>query len=161
MINAKIPGDGMDFPVNVKKEKRANMMLRIMWFSQRIRSGIRNVIRAPRWWYQRARRGYSDKDMWNADRYIAGIFAGTLDWFVYKGQSISAEYHCPPNLDDLDKAIIRRYAEYLYHSRIFQEYCKNGPAFDEQWKKEFGGVLDKDLQHSLQWISQHFTELWD
>ena len=130
----------------------------------KISNSLKFVQRIPlqfKWAYQRVVRGYSDKDMWNSDRYIASILAGTLDWFVYKGNSISSFYLCPPLLDDLDKAIIRRDTEYLHYSKIFQEYAKNGPACDKKWKKEFGGVLDEDMQDALQWLSKHFQELWD
>src|SRR5258707_987108 len=34
-------------------------------------------------WYQRARRGYSVFDMWNADAYLADVIAGSAEWFFH------------------------------------------------------------------------------
>ena len=46
-------------------------------------------------------------------------------------------------------------------SMTYAEYHTNGPAYDESWKNEFGGVLDKDMEEALQWLVEHFQELWD
>jgi hypothetical protein len=55
----------------------------------------------------------------------------------------------------------RRDAEWNKYIAIFREYSKHGPAIDQEWADGFGGVLDKDMQDALQWLSQHFQELWD
>jgi hypothetical protein len=31
----------------------------------------------------------------------------------------------------------------------------------EEHVKEFGGVLDKDMDEALEWFRNHFYELWD
>ena len=36
------------------------------------------MIRKIKHWYQRAKRGYSDEDVWNLDWYLRGILAGGL-----------------------------------------------------------------------------------
>ena len=117
----------------------------------------------PKWWYQRATRGFSDKDMWNADHYLAGVFAGVLQWYVDKGMGVAMSYASEddPWCEDLDAMVARRDADYLFYASIFEEYKNNGSAYNEEWQKEFGGVLDKDMQEALQWLSEHFQELWD
>jgi hypothetical protein len=137
--------------------------LRIKWFYQRVKRSIRNAIRTPKWWYQRAKRGYSDRDVWNADIYLAGVFAGVLDWYIHQGHGVSMAYSDPsdPHCEDVDAMVIRRNADYLKHIEVFNRYRNNGIAFDEEDAKEFGGVLDKDIRSSVQWLSEHFTELWD
>ncbi len=36
-------------------------------------------VRKPKWAWQRMRRGWSDRDVWSFDRYLAGVIAGGLD----------------------------------------------------------------------------------
>ena len=108
--------------------------------------------------YQKLTRGFSDKDMWNADMYLAGQIAGTLDWIVNNGMGVAMSYY---HENDVDNMVERRDKDYLYYRDVFSEYQKNGLAHDEAWKNEFGGVLDSDMQDALQWLSKHFQELWD
>lgn len=116
-----------------------------------------------RWRKQRTERGFSDRDMWNADMYLAGVFAGILQWYVDNGHGVSMEYAYDLDLynPDVDIMCERRNADYSKYINIFKEYSTNGDAFDEKWQKEFGGVLDMDMQEALQWFSKHFTSLWD
>ena len=139
------------------------MTLRIKWLYQRFVRGIRNAFRAPKWWYQRASRGFSDRDMWNADIYLAGVFVGVLQWYIDKGMGVSMAYisEDDPYGEDIEAMVFRRNADYSKHIAVFREYLNNGPAYNEEWQKMFGGVLDKDMQDALQWLSKHFQELWD
>jgi len=57
--------------------------------------------------------------------------------------------------------VIKRNTDYLKHIEIFNRYRNNGIAWDEEDTKDFGGVLDKDIKASVQWLEEHFTELWD
>jgi hypothetical protein len=155
------------FRINNKKKNMLKLMdiemIRIIWLYQRLKSSIRTVIRTPKWWYQRINRGYSDRDMWNADIYLAGIIAGTLQWQIDNGIGVDISYASPydPFGQRIDEMISHRDLDYEPIIEIFEEYYKNGYACDEEWKKEFGGVLDKDIRSSVQWLSEHFTELWD
>jgi len=137
--------------------------LRINWLYQRFIRSIRNVVRTPKWWYQRITRGYSDKDMWNADMYLAGIFAGVLDWYIRNSKGVPMVYadHDDPYSTDIETMIIKRDSEYLNHISIFREYLNNGYAMSEDWQEKFGGVLDKDIKDSVHWLADHFIELWD
>jgi hypothetical protein len=138
-------------------------MLRINRLYQRFKRSVRNTIRTPKWWYQRAKRGYSDRDVWNADIYLAGVFAGVLDWYIHNSHGVSMAYIDPndPYCEDVEAMVIRRNTDYLKHIAIFTQYLNNGIAWDEEDVKDFGGVLDKDIKDSVQWLSEHFTELWD
>ena len=110
--------------------------------------------------YQRITRGFSDKDCFNGDVFIAGQIAGIMQWMIDNGHGVSTFY-----ADDLDTPIEimveRRNADFTKIIEIFREYSENGPAINEDWKSEFGGVLDKDMAIALQWLSEHFQELWD
>jgi hypothetical protein len=144
-------------------DNRVPITLRIKLFYQRIKRSIRTVIRIPVWWVQRAKSGASDRDMWNADHYLAGVFAFTLQWYIDKGIGVSMAYALPddPNGMDVEGMVIRRDADYYNHIAIFREYLNNGCAWDEEYQKEFGGVLEKDIKASVHWLADHFTELWD
>ena len=139
------------------------MIMNIKFRINRLYKRIKRSVYYPKWWYQRANRGFSDRDMWNADIYLAGVFAGVLQWYIDKGVGVSMAYisEDDPYGEDVDAMVFRRDAEYSYHIGVFREYLNNGPALNEKWQKEFGGVLDKDIKASLQWLSEHFTELWD
>ena len=130
---------------------------------RRMKNAIRRAFYIPKWWYQRAKRGYSDRDMWSADMYLAGVFAGVLQWYIDNGVGVPMFYAADDdqygkNVDDM---VIRRDDEYSKHILIFKEYSINGLAFDEDWQKEFGGILDEDIEASMHWLANHFTELWD
>lgn len=113
-----------------------------------------------KWAYQRITRGYSDRDWWNGDFYLAGVIAGIMEGIVNKGHGVASSY-----ADDWDTSqeimVERRDSEWNKYIVIFREYSKNGPAIDQKWVDSFGGVLDKDMQDALQWLSEHFQELWD
>jgi hypothetical protein len=138
-------------------------MIRITRVYSSIMRSVRNAIRTPKWWHQRIVRGYSDKDMWNADTYLAGVFAGVLDWYVHNGMGVSMSYSDPNDsyCKDIESMVIRRNTDYLTHIAIFQQYLNNGLAWNEEDAKESGGVLDKDIKASVHWLADHFTELWD
>ena len=137
--------------------------LRIKWFYQRVKRSIRNAIRTPKWWYQRAKRGYSDRDVWNADIYLAGVFAGVLDWYIHNSHGVPMAYSDPndPYGTDVESMVIRRNTDYYNHVLIFQQYLNNGIAWNEEDAEDFGGLLDKDIRASVHWLADHFTELWD
>ena len=127
---------------------------------KRYKSSIKRFIKTPYWWYQRARYGYADCDWWSGDWYLAGIIAGIMEKIVKDGHGVATSY-----ADDWDTPVEvmveRRDADWNKYIAIFREYSKNGPAMNQEWKNEFGGVLDEDIQDALQWLSNHFQELWD
>ena len=106
--------------------------LRITWFYKRFKRSVRNAIRTPKWWYQRAKRGYSDRDVWNADIYLAGVFAGVLDWYIHNSHGVSMAYKDPndPYCEDVESMVIKRNTDYLKHIEIFNRYRNNGIAWD-------------------------------
>lgn len=132
------------------------------WSFKRFIKSIYLIPRKIKWAYQRVTRGYSDRDMWSADIFLAGQIAGMLKWIVENGHGVSMSYATSPNYeDDIDIMVAKRDADYLFYASIFDEYRKNGPAWNQEWQKKLGGVLDEDLQVALEWFSEHFTEFWD
>lgn len=133
------------------------MLYRIKYY----KSNIKRFLNTPYWWYQRARYGFSDRDWWNGDWYLSGIIAGIMDKIVKDGHGVATCYAEGDMDTPVELMVERRDAEYNKYILIFREYSKHGPAIDQQWADRFGGVLDKDMQEALQWLSIHFQELWD
>lgn len=63
-------------------------------------------------------------------------------------------------LDFIPRIADSRDADYKNIIMVYKEYHTNGIASDGEWQKEFGGVLDKDMKDALQWLVEHFQELW-
>ena len=133
---------------------------------------IRRFITAPLRWprhikhaYQRVVRGYDDTMMWDGDGHLARQVAATLTWIVEHGHGVSMAYWNEDDGDpwepDTEIMVERRDADYRKYAAIFAEYGRNGLAWDEEWLAEFGGVLDTDMEDALQWLKEHFYELWD
>ena len=124
---------------------------------------ILNPYKNIKYAYQRVTRGFSDQDMWNADNYFAGQFAGMLRWYVENGSGVPSNYarKDDPYCEDVDYMVAKRDAKYLKYAAMFEEYYKNGYAHNNSWKKDFGGLNNKELKIALQWFSKHFTEFWD
>jgi len=133
-----------------------------------IRYRIRDIKRFLKWnlfnryrhWYQRATRGFSDWDAFNGDTYIAGQIAGIMEWIVKEGNGVSTTYADDWNTP-VELMAERRDADYAIHIAIFKEYSRHGLAYDQEWQREFGGILDEQIQYSLQWFKEHFYDLWD
>ena len=138
--------------VGVKK-----MIYRIKYY----KSSIKRFLYKPSWWYQRARYGFSDRDWWNGDWYLSGVIAGIMEKIVKYGHGVATSYAYGDLETPVDIMVERRDAEWNKYIAIFREYSKHGPAIDQEWADRFGGVLDKDMQDALQWLSKHFQELWD
>jgi hypothetical protein len=101
--------------------------------------------------------------MWNADKYLSGVFAGVLQWYIDSGIGVSMAYKDDEDMygTDVESMVTRRNADYSNHIAVFTEYLNNGLAWDEEDIKENGGILDKDIKASVHWLADHFTELWD
>jgi hypothetical protein len=125
--------------------------------------GLKFIRRIPlqfKWAYQKFRYGYSDRDWWNGDLYLAGVIAGIMEKIVDDGHGVAMSYSDDENTP-IEVMVELRDAEWKKYIAIFREYSKYGAALNQSWKEEFGGVLDEDMQDALQWLSKHFQELWD
>jgi hypothetical protein len=130
------------------------------WHMRTLKYKFRHGIRWPKYAYQRVTRGFSDRDMWNADAYLAKTYAGILMWYVHTGMSVPMSYS--ENWQEPVEVLAeRRDIEYYKYADIFRRYTKGGMWDTEEHVKEFGGVLDKDMDEALEWFRNHFYELWD
>ena len=115
---------------------------------------VKRFPRRVKYAYQRVTRGFSDWDVYNGDMYLANQIAGIAEWLVEKGHGVPPSYAYQPDLNDAIEVMEeRRNSEYRKHIAVFREYARCGIADNEESQKEFGGVLDKDLNESLQWFA--------
>ena len=112
---------------------------------------------------QRARRGFSDKDMWSADTFLARQIADILRWYMEKGHSVPWSYAREDDrfCEDFEYMVAARDSEYTKYAALFDEYGRNGHAPNEKWKEMFGGLTDDEVHDMMTWLAEHFTELWD
>ena len=108
-------------------------------------------------------RGFSDADMFNADAFLAKQIAGMLTWYIDNSHGVPMAYkhETDPYGEDVDYMVEQRNMDYSKHIAMFSEYAKNGVAINDKWKAEFGGLEINELNESLQWFADHFTEFWD
>ena len=121
-------------------------------FPRRIKNNVLNFI-------QRGKRGYGHKDLWSADNYMASVIAGVLKSYAKNKHGVGYPYI--NGTESVDEAFEAMQKDYLKHAVIFEEYGKNGLAWDDNWKSEFGGVSEEEIKQSLIWLSEVWTGLWD
>jgi hypothetical protein len=127
---------------------------------------IRRMLRAPKYWYQRARYGYSDRDTWNMDMYLAGVIARMLEHQLNYGMTISIN-----NDENLTyyQLLKKRDEEYAKYIAIFKEYSTNMIDFRIHWVQsdvdsvydDSMGVSEEEINEALQWFSKNFMYFWD
>lgn len=128
---------------------------------------IKNILLKPfyntKYYHQRARRGFSDKDMWNADMYLAGLIADILRWYITEGVGVPSSYakEDDPLCEDFDYMKAAMHIEYSRYIALFDEYAEKGIVHDEKWKRDFGGLTKNEVSDMMTWLAEHFTELWD
>lgn len=127
---------------------------------------VMSIFRAPKRFYyeikyfiQRGKKGYSDRDLWSADTYLARIIAGILNDYANSKHGVGP-YYMEDGLT-VDQAFKNLQKEYREKAKLFAEYGKNGMALNKEWKQEFGGLLDKELTNLLKWLVKVYPELWD
>lgn len=131
---------------------------------------LRRAVTSPlRWkrnvehWYQRARYGYSYRDAWNGDNFLAGNVAGILTYLVEHSHGVSMAYADSDSKWDTPVEIMveRRDAEYTKYAAIFAAYSKGDVWLTQDDVENYGGVLDIEMADALEWLHKHFYELWD
>lgn len=115
--------------------------------------------------WQRAVRGYSDRDTWNLDEFYAKVFSGSL-------RSLAEIAHgCPDSFYDKENDSIEAWTEYLNDiAEAFEAYTNRkdagNPYEDEYYavltkmEKEFGmpEALVKDVPEEYRELKEHYYE---
>ena len=130
------------------------------WRLRTIKYHIRHLIRWPKYATQRIRRGFSSKDMWNADAFLARMYADILMWYVHNSVSVPSTY-LDTWSDPVEVAVKRRDADYIKYADIFRRYGNGGSWDTQEHADDFNGVLDTEMAEALESLSKHFQEFWD
>lgn len=129
---------------------------RILFFPKRL---INEVI----WAYQRVTRGFSDRDWWSIDAFIANILSEALPKYVKDSKSISVNYiGLKEELTDKDweKAEAKRNKEYTKYADFFARYADGGIWNNPETAKELNGVTPEEYKEAMRWLGKHFGSLW-
>lgn len=123
---------------------RIGYALYAAWWTMRrtfTRGNLCYQIRKPKWTWQRAQRGWSDRDVWSFDHYLAGVIAGGLDQ-LRSGHS----YPC-----DLTE---EEWADYLDDTAgALRRYHNDDLMNDETTHQEAVAALHR--------LADRFGDLWD
>lgn len=131
---------------------------------------IRQIIRFPGrlisevvWGFQRATRGYSDRDLWGIDSHIASVLSKSLYRYVEMKNAVSVDYiDIGEDLEnaDWDAAKEKQDAEYLKYAEVFARYADGGLWESEETAQELNAVTPEEFDDAMQWLSKRFTTLW-
>lgn len=121
-------------------------------FGRRVKRRITAPIDEVRWFIQRGRRGWSDKDVWNLDYYLSGLLAESLRNRALKG-AYSHKYDSWEEWQD----DLNRVADVFenYHNRLWESWYGDG-AYDADMAEQRN--LEMDM--AFVWLSDHFGSLW-
>jgi hypothetical protein len=121
----------------------------------------RKVIFEARYARQRVVRGFSDRDWWSIDMFLAQVLAEALPKYVKDGHGVSGYYIKGETDEDFEAAVAVRDAEYLKYADIFKRFSENGVWEKEEDAKEFDAASGAEMKEALEWLAAHFTQLWD
>lgn len=124
----------------------------------------KNIFNEVKWFFQRGKRGWSDRDTWSLDHYICGIFAGSLLFLANKTYGhpcrMIDENNFPGccnscNCSELWDSELRENAEKF--KKLYEEYyilklSDTDPNWAEQEQKTYKEVTE--------WLVKWFGNLW-
>jgi len=116
----------------------------IKWFPIRLWTKIEYKWEDFIAFFQRGKRGFADKDVWNFDYYLAGVILGGLKML----KKYQTGY--PPKLS------------YQAWDKILDEMIEGFEARlnCESYEEFLSNEVDKKLNRSLQLFAQYFGSLW-
>ena len=126
---------------------------------ERLINSPRKFMHEIKYFIQRGKRGYSDRDLWSADMYLAEVIAGILESYVHNKLGVGYPYATING--DVDMQYLEMQKDYSKHAKLFKEYSINGYAHNKTWQEEFGGLTEKELNSILKWLAKIYPGLWD
>lgn len=128
---------------------------------------LRSIIRFPitfvkeiKYAFQRATRGYSDKDWWSIDAHIANILSKALPQYVKDSPSLSFQYYEGEGDEAFERGLAKRNADYLKYANFFARYYDGGIWQDEKTAQQFNGVTPEECEEAMAWLAKNFSHLW-
>jgi hypothetical protein len=133
----------------IRKKNKLKMLRYLVKFStwRFMFKKMKRIPRETKWFFQRARRGWSDYDVWDLDRYIAGILADSLAYL--------RDHHCGYPSGSTDEVWIATLDEMSKRFKLLRldyfDFLEQNIPHDE-YKK----ALDV-----FEMLKIHFGDLWD
>lgn len=124
----------------------------------------RDLLRELKFAWQRATRGFSDRDWWSIDYHIADILSKALPMYIDRGHGVSMGFFEGDDFESdeaHEKAITKQKEEYLKYADFFKRYCDGGVWTKEETAKELNGVTTEEYEEAMQWLATNFSGLWD
>jgi|GEM_PF-2411052 len=110
---------------------------------------VRNLPRTLRFMHQRVTRGFSDRDLWDLDGYLAGVIAGASEELrkVAHGHPVETT---PEEWDAILRAIATGFAG--YHDQRFEDFDAHLDAL---------GNPESSYNRAWDLFRQYFPSLWE
>lgn len=126
------------------------MIFRMLEFIKRIPSEIK-------WFWQRGRHGYSDRDLWSLDVYFADMISKSMVDLI---RNLDRYVEVTPEFKyDLWSIA---FGMRLYHNFMTQdtpELCRDDPEYFKKYEEREEKVK-KTLERSIDLFKKHFSALW-
>lgn len=104
--------------------------------------------RVPRWTWQRARRGYSDRDLWSLDTYICGVVGAGVEHL----RRVSHGHPADLTEDEWDDILTRISGPLLAYS---SEKFEDGYTYDEEMARY------EAAREAMHLFAEHLGGMWD
>lgn len=132
------------------------------------RNKRREVGAAQKAFKQRGHYGVSRIDAFEAGDYILFVAANAMRWLLdddHTGVSLAyLQRYIAEHGGDFDSvhdaALAQWRGEVEKHADVFMRYWEGGSWDDPKHVRQFGGVLDTELEESLDWLRENILALW-
>ena len=101
---------------------------------------IKKPFKHIKWAKQRLTRGYSDRDWWSIDDFIADVLSKALRQYVEAGHGV---------IDDKE--------EWLKHSDVLAKYSSRLFELDYSAFQDY----ETQVKETLHWVADNFGRFWD
>lgn len=114
---------------------------------------MRIDFRKIKWFFQKCKRGYSDRDLWNLDNWILDILEKVINDF-----KIQNNHSYPSTFDSMDDwtAELEYAHSLLKHLNEIKENDSGYSSYEEYYE---------DLNHTkdklFDWLKKYLFDLWD
>lgn len=120
---------------------------------------IFNLFNEAKWFIQRGRRGWSDRDVWSLDHYLSFILSTALLHFADITHGHPCRSYNPDLLPDPCKGCE---CELKWDKELRENAKKFHLLYEDNWETaEELKRLDAARKEALEWLAEWYGHLWD
>lgn len=126
------------------------------WYGELVKSPIREV----KWFIQRGRRGWADKDAWDMHRYLSSVIPDMLDKQIIDGVG----YPMDMTQESWDKTRREIASGFLAWQLLDEDNWHDDTLSHKENQKrckKAWAETQKSLDKSCKLLAKHFGNLWD